>query len=61
MVCDEVVLVPSRLSVGLSAVNAVFCGSREDSAIRHLGLYIVTLKFVLLCVLSNLACMWVLT
>jgi len=42
-------LVSSRLSVGLLVVSAVFYG--------YAGLHVETLKFRVLCVSSNLACM----
>jgi len=50
----EVVLVSSRLSIGLVTVNTVFSGYRRQD-------YVMTMKVGLLCVLSNLACTQILT
>ena len=60
-VCYDVLLVSSGLHVadGLGNVNAAFAGSGEWNPTPRL--YGVTLKCGLLCVLSNLACMQVLT
>jgi len=36
----------------------MLCSRAPENAIQYLGLHVVTLKFGLVCILSNLACMY---